>query len=144
VQNYLSALITALHRRRISALFTKETGPLAGSDLELETDLSSGIAENVLWLQGVIYRGHFYRLLSVLKMRFSAHDLSLREFTIAAPAGIAVRSLDESAPGLLAGIEREQGEFRPSVVASAVSGHTRSRRTRGRPPMPREADKEQQ
>ncbi len=41
VQNYLSALIAALQRRRISALFTKETGPLAGSDLELETDLSS-------------------------------------------------------------------------------------------------------
>ncbi len=132
VQNYLSALITALQARRITALFTKETGPLAGSDLELETDLSSSIAENVVWLQGVIYRGSFFRLLSVLKMRFSRHDLSLREFTIASPAGIAVRAASESASGLLAGIEREQGEFRPSAVAGAVTSHARTRVRRGR------------
>ncbi len=144
VQNYLSALITALQARRISALFTKETGPLAGSDLELETDLGSGVAENVVWLQAVILRGRLYRVLSVLKMRYSPHDLTLREFTIAAPAGIAVRGPLESAPGLLASIEREEGEFRPSAVAGAVSGHTRSRRARDRQPLSREARKEEE
>jgi circadian clock protein KaiC len=142
VQNYLSALITALQARHVTSLFTKETGPLAGSDLELETDLSSSIAENVIWLQGVIYRGHFYRLLSVLKMRFSWHDLSLREFTITTPAGIAVRPPSESAPGLMEGIEREQGEFRPTVVADAVSGHTHARRRRGRTPLSEVATKD--
>ena len=144
VQNYLSALIAALQARRVTALFTKETGPLAGSDLELETDLSSSVAENVVWLQGVIYRDRLYRVLSVLKMRFSPHDLTLREFTIAAPGGIEVRAAPESAPGLLAGIEREQGEFRPSAVAGAVSGHTHSRRGRARSPLARDAGKDRQ
>jgi circadian clock protein KaiC len=144
VQNYLSALIEALQSRRISALFTKETGPLAGSDLELETDLGSGVAENVLWLQAVILRGRLYRVLSVLKMRYSQHDLTLREFTIAAPDGIAVRGPLESAPGLLASIEREEGEFRLSAVSGAVSGHARARRGRTQPPRSKEARKEEE
>ena len=144
VQNYLSALIDALQSRRISALFTKETGPLAGSDLELETDLSSGVAENVVWLQAVIQRGRLYRVLSVLKMRYSLHDLTLREFMIAAPDGISVRGPLESAPGLLASIEREEGEFRPSAVSGAVSGHTGARHGRTQPPLSRESHKEEE
>jgi hypothetical protein len=104
-------------------------------DLELETDLSSEVAENVVWLQGMIYRERFYRLLSVLKMRFSPHDLTLREFTITAPAGIEVRPPFESERGVLAGIEREQGEFRPSAIAAAVSRRdARARQARTRSP----------
>ena len=110
VAGYLSALITALQARRVTALFTRETGPFAGPDMELETDLSSGVAENVLWLQAVIHRRRFYRVLSVLKMRYSAHDLELREFTITAPAGIQVRAPFESESGVLAGIARQQGD----------------------------------
>ena len=81
-------------------------------------------------------------MLSVLKMRYSQHDLTLREFTIAAPDGIAVRAPLESAPGLLANIEREQGEFRPSAVAGAVSGHTRARRGRAHSAVSGDARKE--
>jgi circadian clock protein KaiC len=128
VQNFLSALITALHGRRVTALFTKETGPFAGTQLELETDLSSGVAENLLWLQGVIYRERFYRVLSVLKMRFSGHDLTLREFTIAAPAGIEVRAPVESEHGVLAGIARQQGD--PHSAAGSTFAATRARRRR--------------
>jgi hypothetical protein len=40
------------------------------------------------------------------------------------------------------GIEREQGEFRPTVVADAVSGHTRARRRRGRTPLSEDATKD--
>ena len=48
-------------------------------------------------------------MLSVPKMRFSAHELRLREFTIAAPEGIHVRPPGESDTGVLAGITRQQG-----------------------------------
>ena len=130
--NYLAALITALQARRITTLFTKETDPIAGTDLELATDLSSSVAENVVWLQGVIYRDRLYRLLSVLKMRYSPHDMTLREFTISAPAGIEVRAPAESERGALAGIERAQGEFRPSAVDAVFDGETRPRRCRSR------------
>ena len=98
----------------------------------------------MIWLQAVILRGRLYRVLSVLKMRYSLHDLTLREFTIAVPDGIAVRGPLESAPGLLASIEREQGEFRPSAVSGAVSSHTRTRRARTQPPLSREAREEGQ
>jgi circadian clock protein KaiC len=135
VQNYLSALVVALQARRVTALFTKETGIIAAADLELETDLSSGVAENILWLQGVIYREHFYRVLSVLKMRFSAHDLTLREFTISSPAGIEVRAPLESEAGLLAGITRAEGEYRSSPLVSAGGAQgSRVRHARGRRP----------
>ncbi|HVA92316.1 MAG TPA: ATPase domain-containing protein [Chloroflexota bacterium] len=134
VQNYLSALVVALRARRITAVLTRETGPLAGMELRLETDLSSAVAENVLWLQGVIYRERFYRVLSVLKMRFSPHDLTLREFTIGAPAGIEVRAQRESERGVLAGIASQQSDTWPSTFAtSTIGGPARARRGRSRP-----------
>jgi circadian clock protein KaiC len=112
----------------VTALFTKETGPLVGSALELETDLSSSIAENLIWLQAVIYRERFYRVLSVLKMRYSAHDLTLREFTITAPAGSEVRAPVESAQGVLAGIARQQGDARLAIGSPIGASHERQRR----------------
>jgi circadian clock protein KaiC len=129
VPNYLSALVTALQARRITALFTKETGPLVGADLELETDLSSAVAENVLWLQAVIYRERLYRVISVLKMRFSGHDLTLREFSINAPIGIEVRAPFESERGVLAGIARQEGE---SILTGLVASNTAYARWRRR------------
>ena len=131
VAGYLAALITALQARRVTALFTRETGPFAGTELELETDLSSGVAENVLWLQAVIHRRRFYRVLSVLKMRYSAHDLELREFTIDAPAGIEVRAPFESESGVLAGIARQQGDPLVDPPAGPDAGRPRARRPRG-------------
>jgi hypothetical protein len=77
-------------------------------------------------------------------MRYSQHDLTLREFTIAAPDGIAVRGPLESAPGLLASIEREEGEFRPSAVSGAVSSHTHAGRVRTQRPRSRKARKEEE
>jgi hypothetical protein len=101
----------------------------------VETDLSSGVAENIIWLQGVIYREHFYRVLSVLKMRFSAHDLTLREFTISSPVGIEVRAPFESEAGVLAGITRAEGEYQSSPVLSAGGvQRSRARHARGRRP----------
>ena len=59
-------------------------------------------------LQQVTYRGQFRRVLSVPKMRFSAHELRLREFTIMAPEGIYVHTPSESNARVLAAITRPQ------------------------------------
>jgi len=128
VQGYLSALVTALQARRITALFTKETGPFAGTKMELESDLSSGVAENVMWLQALIYRQRYYRVLSVLKMRYSAHDLTLREFTITAPNGIEVRVPLKSERSAMAGIALQQGD---PLVDSRPRGGSAQVRVRG-------------
>ena len=73
-----------------------------------------------------------------------AQDALLAPRSHAAPDGISVRGPLESAPGLLASIEREEGEFRPSAVSGAVSGHTGARRGRTQPPLSRESHKEEE
>lgn len=88
--DYLAALTVALRRRRVSALIINETPTLVASQLHLALDPISVLADNVLWLQQITARGELRRLLSVAKMRFSAHDMHVREFIIASPQGIQV------------------------------------------------------
>jgi circadian clock protein KaiC len=116
LDDYLAALLTALRARRVSTLFIKESRVLVTTQLDLSADALSILAENVLLLQQVVNRDRLIRVLSVLKMRFSAHDVSLREFRIAAPTGLRVLPLAESGVDTLASIARERG------AALAASG----------------------
>jgi circadian clock protein KaiC len=127
LDDYLAALLTALRARRVSTLFIKESHTLVTTQLELSADAISILAENVLLLQQVVNRDRLIRVLSVLKMRFSAHDVSLREFRIAAPAGLRVLPLAESGVDALTSIARESG------AALAVSGDVDPATTEGAP-----------
>jgi circadian clock protein KaiC len=109
LDDYLAALLTALRARGVTALFVKESRTLVSSHLESTADAPSILAENVLLLQQVTYHDRLVRVLSVPKMRFSAHDVALREFRIAAPAGLRVLTLAESGGEALTGIARQQG-----------------------------------
>ncbi|GAC1433635.1 MAG: hypothetical protein NVSMB65_07550 [Chloroflexota bacterium] len=108
--NYLGALVEVLRVRGVTTLFLKESTALATAVLSLEADYVSLVAANVLWLQRVTHRGKLYRVLSVPKMRFSAHDVTLREFTITSPAGLQVLEPFASEPGVLDAIARRQGD----------------------------------
>jgi circadian clock protein KaiC len=130
VPDYLAALVEALQTRGVTTLFTKETGSLAAAELDLTADLVSVIAANVIWLQQVIGGGRLHRVLSVPKMRYSAHDVTLREFVIAAPAGIEVLAPYESDRGALADIARRQDMPAPDA------GETRGRGRSGGPDAP--------
>lgn len=102
IDDYLAALTVALRRRRVSALIINETPTLVASQLHLALDPISVLADNVLWLQQITARGELHRLLSVAKMRFSAHDMHVREFIIALPQGFEVlprRAIDWDAAG---------------------------------------------
>lgn len=88
--DYLAALTVALRRRGVSALIINETPTLVASQLHLALDPISVLSDNVLWLQQITAGGELHRLLSVAKMRFSAHDMRVREFMIASPQGIEV------------------------------------------------------
>jgi circadian clock protein KaiC len=109
LDNYLAALLAALRARGVTTLFIKESRTLLTSQLEFSADALSILAENVLLLQQVTYQDRLVRVLSVLKMRFSAHDVSLREFRIAPPTGLRVLDLAESGRQTLAGIAQQQG-----------------------------------
>ena len=109
VATYLAALIEVLRRRRITALLVKETASLTSSDLEQGADTLALMAANVVWLQQIAYRGRLHRVLSVPKMRYSAHDVALREFTISAPEGLRVLAPFQSGSEVLVGIAGQQG-----------------------------------
>jgi circadian clock protein KaiC len=122
--NYLGALVEALHTRGVSTLFIQESASLASPLLALTADLASVIAANVLWLEQLADRERLRRVLSVPKMRFSAHDVTLREFTIAAPEGIRVWAPLESDPRVLAGLAPRPGP--PATPAGAAPDDTGS------------------
>ncbi len=98
VENYMAALVEALHRRGVTALFIREVPYEIGWPPDFSSEPTSILAENMLLLRQIEQRGHLYRLVSVQKMRFSAYDSTLwREVKIEVPACIRVLEPDRSA-----------------------------------------------
>jgi circadian clock protein KaiC len=108
VSNYLAALLASLRRRGVTLLAIKETPKVVTTQLDLSADTLTVLAENVLLLQQLAYRGQLHRVLSVLKMRFSSHDYSLREFVIDPPEGVRVLTPGESGREVLVGLTEQQ------------------------------------
>jgi circadian clock protein KaiC len=105
--NFLSALLAMLRERGITLLAIKEFSKSNATRLDFSSDTLSILAENVLFLQQIAYQGRLHRVLSVLKMRFSAFDHTLREFVITSPEGIQVLSPEGSAHNALANLSEE-------------------------------------
>ncbi len=129
VDNYLSAIVEALRMRGITALFIKEIRQVVAPELDFADNPISVMAENVLLLRKVEHDGALRHVLSVVKMRFSAHDEStVREFTISPPEGIRVLAPAESGKDVLSGITQEQGERGPGTLPVSRLGETRTGR----------------
>ena len=77
---------------------------------DFTVDTLAILAENVLLIQQLASRGHLHRVLSVLKMRFSSHDHTLREMLIAPPQGIRILTPGESGREVLAELTERQAE----------------------------------
>ncbi len=91
VENYMAAMVEALHRRKVTALFIREI-PSSGVNPDFSSEPVAILAENMLVLRQEELQGRLRRVLFVQKMRFSAHDATIvREFTIQAPEGIRVQ-----------------------------------------------------
>ncbi len=117
--NYLAALLAALRARGVTLLALKEASKGVATQLEFSVDALGVLAENVLLMQQLAYRGKLHRVLSIPKMRFSAHDYRLREFIVAPPEGIRVLTSDESGEEVLTGLAEVQAGIRlgsPSPV----------------------------
>ncbi len=113
IPGFMAALLEALRLRGVTTLLIRETGVLAAAGLMQQTELVSLLAANVLWLQQITLRGRLYRVLSVPKMRYSAHDVTLREYMIAAPEGLRVLELIDSTAAVLTGIAHQQRQPGP-------------------------------
>lgn len=104
VPGYVAGLVEALRARAVTTLTVRESTHLVAPGLEVATDALAALSENVLLLQYVSVGDRLHRVLAAPKMRFSAHDLRLREFIIAPPSGIRVLAPFESEPGVLSSV----------------------------------------
>ena len=109
VPNFLAAFLAALRRAGPTLLVIKETPKAIATEIDFSTEPLGVLAENVILLQQLVRQGQIYRVLSVLKMGYSAHDPTLREVRIAVPTGFQVLTPRESGPDLVAEFSRQEG-----------------------------------
>jgi circadian clock protein KaiC len=123
--DYFAALAHYLRSQGVTGYLTMDIPKVVGQELDLTDSALAMLAENLILLRYVEYRGRLQRLLSVLKMRSSGHDDTIRTYEIA--EGLGLRLLGEAPPvrGLLTGIPHE---------LDVAESRTRRRRTRGGPP----------
>ncbi|WDE09700.1 circadian clock protein KaiC [Thalassomonas haliotis] len=98
----LTAFIKA---REIAGLFTVTTESLLGGTSITETHISS-ITDSIILMRYVELMGEMRRGLTILKMRGSYHDKSIREYQIN-DTGMHIGSLFKNVGGILAGAPRQ-------------------------------------
>lgn len=107
--SFMVALVTALRASGATTIFTVEIPKITGPELDFSDTPLQSVAENLILLRHVELQGRFHRLISILKMRASAHDFHLREFVID-ERGLRVLEPFASAEGVLTGTARMSSE----------------------------------
>jgi circadian clock protein KaiC len=82
VHDYLAAIVTLLRTTGVTSILTRETFGTFGQALTFVDEPAAVLAENVIFLRQVQARGELRRVLAIIRMRFSNHDRTIREFTI--------------------------------------------------------------
>jgi circadian clock protein KaiC len=88
-KDYTYSMVNDFRRQGITSLLTAEIPEMFGHFTVSEYDVSF-VTDNVILMRYVEIEGHVARALSVLKMRGSDHDKSVREFEIRPQTGIEV------------------------------------------------------
>ncbi len=107
----MTSLAGLLRGRGATSLLTKEIAQVVGPELDFSDTPLAALAENLLLLRYVEFRGELFRILSILKMRDSPHDHTIRQYTIT-EQGFRVLTRLETAEGVLTGIARLPSEVR--------------------------------
>lgn len=102
--DFLAALVSYLRGREVTTYVTLDINTIVGTTLEFAGTPLSVLAENLLVLRLAEYRGRLHHVCSVLKMRFSDYDPTIREYTITAGRGIQLLGPAPPAAGLLTGL----------------------------------------
>jgi circadian clock protein KaiC len=102
VRSVFSAFAEEFEASGVTTLYSMETPDLFGPRIEAPVTGLSPITQNIILLRHVELRSHLYRLISVMKLRDSAYDSTLREFKIS-DAGIAVADTFQSTDQVLSG-----------------------------------------
>ncbi|RKG49002.1 AAA family ATPase [Corallococcus sp. AB011P] len=101
---FFSALTHQLRMMDVTTLYSDET-PLFSPGVDMPQPEAASTVENVILVRYVELRSQLYRLLSIMKMRESAYDSGIREFSIS-EQGIQVAGTFESAESILTGHAR--------------------------------------
>jgi circadian clock protein KaiC len=104
---FLSAFCNQLRTYDVTALVSEELG-LFRPDIDMPNPELANVVETVIMLRYVELRSQLYRLLSIMKMRESRYDTSIREFKIT-DNGLDVSTSFESAEAILTGHARSAG-----------------------------------
>ncbi|MCA1725250.1 MAG: hypothetical protein LC748_13570, partial [Thermomicrobia bacterium] len=105
IAGFFASLINYLRERDVTTVITQESNAFDGAP---GGPFGASIADNVIRIRSIEYQNRLYRIVSILKMRQSGFDPSLREFRIEDGA-IRVVSVEESGIAVMGGITaREQ------------------------------------
>lgn len=104
---FLSALTNQLRTWDVTTVMSEEL-PLFGTQVELPNPELAHVVETVILLRYVELKSQLHRLLSIMKMRESVYDTSIREFTMN-EHGVEVSGSFESAEAILSGFPRTRG-----------------------------------
>jgi circadian clock protein KaiC len=107
---FLSAFCNQLRAYDVTALVSEELG-LFQPGIDMPNPELANVVETVILLRYIELRSQLYRLLSVMKMRESAYDTSIREFKIT-DRGLRVAESFASAEAILTGHARHAGAGR--------------------------------
>jgi circadian clock protein KaiC len=107
---FVAALVSYLRGRGVTTYLTLDIPTIVGPELALAGTPLSVLAENLLLLRRVEYRGRLHWVFAIFKMRFSDHDPGIHEYAIC--PGVGIRLLGPAPPGegLLTGIVRPSTE----------------------------------
>jgi circadian clock protein KaiC len=131
IRDAFSALVEELERRGVTTLYTVETRDLFGPRIEVPLFGISATTQNILLLRHVELNAQLYRMISILKLRDSAYDSTIREFRIT-ERGISVADTFNAANHLLTGTAVPNGNDEPAPSRSKAPNRKRKPRNAGR------------
>jgi circadian clock protein KaiC len=110
---FFASLLNYLRERNVTSVITREISPFPQPRLMFTETPVSVLTENLLLLRSLEFQERLYRVISILKMRFSSFDATLREFRVE-DGGIRVLPISESGERVMTGItHQEQGRGEP-------------------------------
>ena len=99
---FLNALTAELQMRQVTTICAVELTDMFNQTIRIPVPGGTGFADNLFFLRYIELRSQLYRLISIIKIRDSDYDTSIREFRIS-DQGIEVASTFQSAETILTG-----------------------------------------
>ena len=114
IDNFLTALMNELRVLGVTTVYTLEVPDIMGPNIRNPIGDLSSLAENLILLRFVEVGASLHRLVSVLKVRDSAFDSSLYEYTTSS-RGLLIKTSTEAAARITTSYASERNEPPPGA-----------------------------